>query len=150
MIKSYTLDCGCYFEHKPQPGADAYQLVSACSDHNSLSSTPPLHTLPPAPFSNMLTRHQAPNDPMDDWRTGTNMAVQNQRSHTVCEPTMPSGARMSVQAGMGLPLGELEDTQPIPVPAVPHTWPHVLERIVKLEGDVAALMARLPPFPHEG
>jgi hypothetical protein len=51
MIKSYTLDCGCYFEHRKREGHDAsFELTSSCSLHDALSSEPPVHTLPPVPF----------------------------------------------------------------------------------------------------
>ncbi len=37
-VKNYTLECGCFFEHKPQPGAETcYMLSSACPEPEGTS-----------------------------------------------------------------------------------------------------------------
>ena len=61
-IKSYSLDCGCFFEHSKKAGCSSFELAIVCAVHkaegtwaNKLSSSSP-PGLPPNPF---LTKPQA-------------------------------------------------------------------------------------------
>ncbi len=51
LIKNYTLDCGCFFEHSKKAGCASFELTICCDDHaragTKLSSPP---GLPPNPF----------------------------------------------------------------------------------------------------
>ena len=126
MITSYTLDCGCVFNRKPQPGAlCAFEVGPVCSSHgNPLSSASvPDKSLPnPKPF---LMARQAPNGPV---------------THCV------NPGSLSELLTDGDPL---EHTQPIypnlrNLRDLNNDLEGVLDRVSELQEQIADMEARLP------